>query len=671
MKARIHWLCVAALAALSGCGGRGRESGAGGESGPLRRLNVVLVTIDTLRADRLGCYGYTRIETPNLDAVARRGALLEKAVCQAPLTAPSHASMMTGLNPNVHQVRDTGGFVLSPAHTTLAMILQRQGWDTAGFVGSSVLKKRFGFGHGFAVYDDEMGRAGASQMAEQAERRAGEVVDRAIQWLEARSGKPFFLWVHVFDPHLPYDPPGRFRQKYAGRPYDGEVAYTDQELWRLLEAVGKKSAPEKTLLAVLSDHGESFGEHGEYAHGVFLYETTLRIAFLMAGPGVPAGVRVKSQARTIDLLPTVLELMGGKAPAGVEGTSLVPAFAGKAVATDDSYAETLFPKINLGWAELRGIRTNRWKYVHAPKPELYDLERDPGETANVLASHPGEAQELRSKLEAMIRGAGGAERIRTTAADPRTVQQLKSLGYLSGGASREFELTGKGTDPKDRLEVLRRLHFAVYAEPLPPLSQRISLLRQAIAADPANPALYSHLGDVYAGAGRQGEALKLYEEAVKGGIQSAWLYARLGAWQLRQGNKGEAIKFFERAEQLDPSDYASLQNLAVAYRETGRIADAERVCNRILESGEEYAPAYNELGMVWFQKGDLTRARGYFEKAAQLDATYQLNLGRLYKMLGENERARASFEAFLAARGASAEYRQLVPEVKRELANIR
>ncbi len=437
--------------------------------------------------------------------------------------------------------------------------------------------------------------------------------------------------------------------------------------------MGKKSPPENTLLAVLSDRGESFSEHGEYAHGVFLYETTLRIAFLITGPGISAGLRVKPQARTIDLLPTLLELMGGKAPAGVLGASLAPAFAGKAVPTSDSYAETLFPKINMGWAELRGIRTNRWKYIHAPKPELYDLVQDPAETASVIASHPAEARELRTKLEAVIRSASsqGPEKVQTTAADRRTVQPLKSLGYLSGSASREFELTGKGIDPKDHLEVLRRLHFAVYAEPLPPLSQRISRLREAIAGDPANLALYSHLGNVYARIGRHGEALKLYEDAVSQGIQSAWRYARLDALHLRQGNKGDASKFFERAEQLDPSDYASLQNLAVAYRETGRTADAERVCHRILESGEEYAPAYNELGMAAFQKGDLPKARGYFEKATQLDATYQLNLARWYKMMGENARARAGFQAFLAARGSSPEDRQLIPQVKAELAGIR
>lgn len=644
-------LLLASLLLLAGCRSSNKEAAAPA----LRRLNLVLVTIDTLRADRLGCYGYPKIETPNLDSVASRGVAFENAVAQAPLTSPSHASMMTGLLPTVHKVRDTGGFVLRSSDTTLAEILQQQGWDTAAFVGSSVLKKRFGFDQGFETYDDEMG--------ENRERRAGEVVDRAIAWLGSRTGKPYFLWVHVYDPHLPYDPPAGFREKYKDRPYDGEIAYTDQELGRLFAAIGKN-----TLLVVLSDHGESFSEHGEYAHGIFLYDTTLRIPFLMAGPGVPARLRVKQQARTVDLLPTVLELMGGKAPQTVQGSSLVPAFTGKEAPTAHSYAETLFPKLNMGWTELRAIRTNRWKFVRAPRPELYDLAQDPAETSNVIATHPAEARDLESKLDA---AAGStAEKVETAASDRRTMEQLRSLGYLGGSSQREYELTGKGIDPKDRVDVLKLLHFAVYAEPALPLPQRVAMMRRAIAEDPSNPALYSSLGDLYRDSGDRNREIKVYQDAVKQGVRNAGLYSRLGSLYLRQGRKSEAIPLLEQAARWNPSDYESLQTLAVAYRETGRIDDAERTCNSILKSGEEYAPAYNELGMASFQKGDVARARDYFEKAAQLDPIYQMNLGRLYKLAGDKARARAAFEAFLAARGSSAEYRRLLPQVKGELAQV-
>src|SRR5574341_885992 len=366
-------LCLLALA-VDGCKSSKKESPPP-EAAPLRPLNVVLVTLDTLRADRLGCYGYKEIETPNLDRLAAEGVLFENAVAQTPLTPPSHASMFTGQYPNVHKVRNTGGFVLQSSSTTMAEIFQEQGWDTAAFIGASVLKKLFGFNQGFAVYDDQMPKPDDRMTREYPERPAARVVDRAVEWLNGRSAKPFFLWVHLFDPHLPFEPPPPFRQKYAGRLYDGEIAYVDRELGRLLEAIHKKSPPEKTLIVVVSDHGESLGEHGEFTHGVFLYESTLHIAFLLKGPGVPVGLRVKQQARTIDLLPTVLELLGGRTPRDVQGASLVPSFTGKPVATEYAYAETLYPKMNMGWTELRAVRTNRWKYVRAPKPELYDLDR--------------------------------------------------------------------------------------------------------------------------------------------------------------------------------------------------------------------------------------------------------------------------------------------------------
>ena len=270
------------------------------------------------------------------------------------------------------------------------------------------------------------------QFLEDAERRAGDTVDKAVKWLDGRGGdKPFFLWVHLYDPHAPYDPPSPFRERYKTRPYDGEIAYADHEIGRLMESLQRKSPAEKTLVAVLSDHGESLGEHGEFSHGVFLYDSTLRIAFLLSGPGVPPGTRVPQQARTIDLLPTLLELMGGAAPAGVEGASLVPLFHGKEANTAISYAETLYPKINLGWAELRGIRTNQWKYIRAPKPELYDLSRDPNESKNVLAEHPSEVRMLEAHLTAASHSQG-SEKVETTTMDEHTLEQLKSLGLYLG-----------------------------------------------------------------------------------------------------------------------------------------------------------------------------------------------------------------------------------------------
>jgi choline-sulfatase len=664
-----------AVVVLGACKSPERQSVAGKAVAPLRRLNLVLVTIDTLRPDRLGCYGYSKIGTPNLDRFARKGVLFENAVAQAPLTAPSHASMMTGLYPPVHTVRDTGGFFLPPSKPTLATLLQAQGWDTAAFIGSAVLKKSFGFSPGFAVYDDEMPKPDGSAIpGEYPERRAAAVVDRAIGWLQSQSGKPFFLWVHVYDPHLPYDPPAPFREKYKGRLYDGEVAYTDQQLGRLFEIVSRKSPAENTLIAVLSDHGESLSEHGEYAHGVFLYDSTLRIAFMMAGPGIPAGLRVKQQARTIDLLPTLLDLMGGNAPNGVQGASLVPSLAGKEVATAYSYVESMYPKINMNWADLRGMRTNRWKYIRAPKPELYDLAQDPAESNNVVASHPAEVREMDAQLKGVI-GSGssqGAEKVETTMADPRTMDQLRSLGYTGGASKGVYELNGKGVDPKDRVEILKLLNFAVTPDSGLPLSRRITMLRQAVAEDPTNAAVYFHLGDLYRMAGRFGELVALYQDAIRKGLRNDWLYSRLGYLYSQQGNPTKAISYFESAAQLNPSDYVSLEGLAMAYQATGRLAEAERAWTWILRVNPEYAPAYNELGIASYRKGDLTKAREYFEKATRLNPNLleaQLNLGRIYIKMGANARARACLEAFLS-RATGPQYGEVVRRVKEQLASL-
>jgi choline-sulfatase len=661
------WVCVAAAVLLASCK-RSENHGGKGSTPAMRPLNLVVVTIDTLRPDHLHCYGDSKIETPNLDAIARDGVLFENAVTQAPLTPPSHASIFTGLNPPTHHVRDTGGFVLQPSTTTLATILQQQGWDTAAFISSAVLKKLFGFNQGFAVYDDQMPRPGKGhEFDEDAERRAGETVDHAVRWLGAQSGKPYFLWVHVYDPHAPYQPPAPFREKYKDRLYDGEIAYADHELGRLFDAVRKKSRG-NTLIAVLSDHGESLGEHGEYTHGVFLYDATLRIVFLLSGPGVPAGARIRPQARTIDFLPTILALMGGQPPTAVQGVSLTPCFAGKDSATL-SYAETLYPKINMGWAELRAIRTNQWKYIRAPKPELYDLSQDPGETHNVIQGHEAEVRRFEARLNSVI-GTDGVEKVATSVVDERTLSQLRSLGYVSGFVSRSYDLKGQGIDPKDRTGVLKLLETVENGGL--PMPRRIEMLRKALAEDAADPHIYYELGAAYERAGRSADAMRLYRSAIANGIQSGRLHSRLADLLVRAGQKDEAIPEYEKAAQFNPADLQSQANLATAYMEKGRLGDAERVYKWTLSIDPAYGTAYNGLGVIAIQRRDTAAARGYFEKSVQLDpelADADLNLGLIYKMAGDRARARECFQAFLK-KASPEQYGQVIPQVRQELTDM-
>ena len=664
-------LLCAVVIALASCSAK-HEKASQPERSTLRPLNVVVVTIDTLRPDHLQCYGDENIRTPTIDALAQRGVLFENAVAQAPLTPPSHASIFTGQYPTVHHVRNTGGFILPSSARPLAKILQEQGWDTAAFVSSAVLKKVVGFNNGFAVYDDEMPRQGSKEeFGEDAERPGGETVDRALRWLNAQSGKPYFLWVHLYDPHLPYNPPSPFKEEYKGRPYDGAIAYADEQVGRLLDAVKKKAPADKTIVAVLSDHGESLSEHGEFTHGVFLYDATLRIAFLMAGPGIPAGLRVKQQVRSIDFLPTLISLLGGSAPNDIQGVTLTPAFSGAKTNTAISYEETLYPKLALGWAELRAIRTNHWKYIRAPKPELYDLTQDSRETINVIQQHPDEVAKLAAQLNTMV-GSSPSERVELKMIDERQMDQLKSLGYLGGFSPQHYDLNGQGPDPKDKVGILKLLYEAENPAAHIPQNARIALLQRALHEDVSNPSLYHQLGGELEKSGRYDEALRLYESALQHGVENGRLHSRIADLCLRKGDKDRAIAEYETAARFNPSDLEGQSNLATAYLEKGRVDDAERAFKFVVAGDPNSAAAHNGLGLIAIQKHDIPSAKTEFEQAVKLDPELveaQMNLGLIYEMEGDKTRARACFEAFLA-KASPTRYASIIPKVKQELATL-
>jgi arylsulfatase A-like enzyme len=567
------WLYLVLLVLSSGCQIAKKENTQKASVVPAwRPFNVVVVTIDTLRADRLGCYGYSQIETPNLDRLASNGALFENAVSQVPTTPPSHASMFTGTYPTIHQVRNVAGFSLDASHPTLATILGQHGWQTAAFVGSTALASVTGLNQGFQIYDDKMSEAGGDAP----QRRAARVVSKAIEWLQQQSGQtPFLLWVHVYDPHTPYDPPSPFKEKYAEDPYNGEIAYTDRELGRLFEALNKKSPPEKTVLAVLSDHGESLSEHGEYSHGIFIYDSTLHIPWIMTGPGIHEGKRIKGQVRTIDLLPTLMDLLGGEVPTVCQGVSLVPTFANERVRTTYSYTESLTPKIDMGWTELRGIRTDKWKYIRAPRPELYDLENDPKEANNVIQRYPAEAEKLEYQLkELTATGAGQpAEEVRSKSITTDTEEQLRSLGYAWSWAPLRLELTGQGIDPKDRVHILRLIDEATNQKKTP-ANQRIPLLRQAIREDPTNSMVYFLLGEGYETNRKDDAALETYQMAIQNRILGLnRIYVRMAKIYGRHGKVNAAVSAFEKAVELNPSDLETQNKLAVALTYYKKAAD--------------------------------------------------------------------------------------------------
>jgi arylsulfatase A-like enzyme/tetratricopeptide (TPR) repeat protein len=639
---------------------------------PSQPVNVIVITLDTVRADHLHCYGDNKIKTPIIDGLAKSGVLFEKAVAQTPLTGPSHASIFTGENPNVHHVRDTGGFALQPSSVTLATVLQRAGWDTAGFISAAVLKRQFGFSQGFVVYDDRIPETIDKVTGQPAAARPANItVDHAISWLDSQSSKPFLLWVHLYDAHQPYHPPVQFLKQYPKSPYEAEIAFEDQQLGRLLDAVQRKSPAGKTLILLLSDHGESLGQHGEDGHGIFLYDSTVRIAWIMAGPGVPAGVRIQQQAREIDVLPTILNLLGGKSSSAIQGTSMVPAFSGKTVPSSYSYEETLYPKINMGWSELRGIHTAHWMYILAPKPELYDLDQDPGELNNVITIHPEEFRELAAQLKQLSQlGNNNSEMVVTKPMDRQTINELRSLGYVGGSSDSIIELNGKGADPKDRVAVLQVIERATgpSSEKLPPV-RKIALLQQALKGDPTNPYLYSALAEDYKEAGKNDMALQTCLAALHHGVKSGVISSLAGDMYLHAGHLKEAIVFFQQAVAIDPLNVERQTNLASAYRQNGQVADAERIFHFVIGNQlyatayNGLASAYNGLGIIALDRHDYPTARKHFEHAIQLDQDHQeaeYNLGLACAHMHDVPCVRTTFQIFLAK--VSPAYQNLVPQ---------
>jgi arylsulfatase A-like enzyme len=519
---------IAALVLFSGAC---RHGGPGNSNPAPRDANLLLITLDTTRPDHLSCYFdskdpgavYRYARTPHLDALAKRGVRFLQATAQVPLTLPSHASIMTGEYPTRHGVRDNSGFSLSPSQPTISSRAQAHGYTTAAFVGCRVLARQFGLANGFTTYDDEMGGENERTLDLRAapERRAGVVTDRALAWLKANGQKRFFLWVHYYDPHAPYDPPELYKHLYADDFYSGEIAYMDQEVGRLLHGVREMRLESRTLVTVLGDHGESLGEHGEVTHGVFLYESTLHIPMLMAGPDVPAGKIIDAQVRSIDVMPTLLEFLHIAPGKEAQGTSLWPLISRDIrVRSNYSYGETILPRTHLGWSELRSMRTDTWKLILAPRPELYNLEHDPAETENLITNHPADADQLQKHIWEAAGQESRREKVAVTPVDPQTREELESLGYIGAGTPREIQLGADAPDPKDRSSVLWLLEHSNELLATKDYAAAAHLLERASRLDPTNPRVHIKLAAAYEDMGQYPRAIRILNDAIAKHIET-------------------------------------------------------------------------------------------------------------------------------------------------------
>lgn len=665
-------VCVVVIVFLSACRRQETER----QPAAPRDANVLLVTLDTTRADHLSCYNPRGAKTPHLDALAARGVRFMHATAQVPLTLPSHACIMTGAYPTVHGLRDMGGFVLDKSHPTMASLAQEAGYQTAAFVGSRAVAQHFGLSHGFDTYDDDMG--GQTEEGKLPgvfpERRAQVVTDRALEWVKQNSHTKFFLWAHYYDPHQPYDPPEPYKHQYAKNLYDGEIAYMDEQVGRLLEGVDSLGLTSRTLVIAIGDHGESLGEHGELTHGVFLYDATLHVPLIVAGPDVPQGKVIEDQVRSVDLHSTVMAFLRLRPSPEAQGVSLWPLIQQAThVRSNYSYGETLYPRTYMGWSELRAMRTNQWKFILAPHPELYDLQRDPGELHNLIDHQPAVADQLQKQIWAVAGTQARTEKVMTVPVDAQTRQELESLGYVSGGSSHEIQLGADAPDPKDRIAVLKVIHDAEELLEAHEYARAADTMEQAVRQDPGNPMVYVCLAMADERAGRYDSALAVYQEAIRRHIFTDLIYSRMGKLYLRLHKLNEAVDAMTHARETNPTDLDNWRNLGTAELQLGRVDEAEKAFKAITLQNDHYSAAYNGLGLVAIQRGDSDAARTDFEKAVQLDpaaAEPLLNLGVLYDHAGDKPQALRYYQQFLA-NASTQEYSALIPKVRAAVEDLK
>ena len=621
---------------------------------PPPATSLVLITLDTTRADHLGCYGATRASTPALDALARRGVRFDVALSPAPLTAPAHASLLTGRVPRRHGVRDNAGFVLERGIPSIAEHLAGAGYDTSAFVSSFVLDRSTGLARGFRAYDDAV-HVGDRRAFAHEERSALQTVDAAIAALPTL-GAPFFLWVHLYDPHLPYVPPEPFATRFAGRPYDGEIAFMDAQIARLLDALKRRTG--SIVIAAVGDHGESLGEHGEEGHGVFLYQATQRVPLILTGTGVPMGRTVATAVGIIDLAPTLLELLGQGPLEGADGRSLVASLSGARLPSTDYELETLYPAYAFGWSPLRGLVSGSLKYVAAPRPELYELPTDPRE-AHDLARIPARKAKLAALDDALRRRVGTD--VPAPVLDEETEERrrrLASLGYAGGSQP----LRSAAIDPKDGIVWLRELDTARRTAEAGDGAAAAAAIERLLAKNPDNvQALFALVG--VRRAGRQWpEAVATARRAVALQPQSA--LARLHLANALAGESGqrpdaraEAVKTFDEAIALSPRFVETYLD-ATSFHLDAKNPDAARAMLERARAAEIADPTVETaLGGLELARGNKTAAQAAYERAIALDPGEAKALEGVGKIAYENKeiaKAVSMYERALEAKPTAA-----------------
>ena len=670
--------------------------------------NVLLITFDTTRADRIGAYGNERIQTPALDDLAASGIRFEHAMASVPITAPSHSTIMTGRYPLAHGVRDNGLFILGEDNQTLAELLRDHGYATAGAVGAYPVISRFGFSQGFNLFDDNLtghledylGERGPKQRMFFDERRAAQVNEAVMPWLAAHKNDPFFLWVHYFDPHQPFEPPPPYDQLYADDLYNGEIAYSDSRIGHLLDYLDELGVLDNTLVVMTADHGEGLGEHNEVTHAMLAYDTTLRVPLIIRPPGGVVPRVVDTRVGTVDIFPTVLDMLGLEIPEHVQGQSLRPLWSGseaageKPVPDRQIYAENLSPRLSHGWGELRVLYEGDYKYIHGPRPELYDVGADPEELENLIHLQPEKAKALMEQLEFFI--FDHAQGVSSTqSVDAEVIERLQSLGYLQGGAKDGHEvveeLRDDGIPPQDRVGDINLLsaakHLLFQSRP----ADALVYTEKLVAAAPGSSSYLELHASALAGSGKLDEAWEILQRLASSGDSTEMLAINLANHRFdsgeedaairylqsraessksgridwfvamlldRQGRSDEAMRYFEVAVEKSPDLATARIDLAIRLARAERYPAAEGEFLRALKDGPFNARGHFNYGAFLYSSGRRHEAVRHFRRAADLAPRYlraHLALVTIYHEMGEVAEAAGAAEALRKIAPDSAE----------------
>ncbi|HKU26758.1 MAG TPA: sulfatase-like hydrolase/transferase [Candidatus Sulfotelmatobacter sp.] len=586
--------------------------------------NIVFITVDTTRADRMGFLGNTHGLTPNLDVIARQGVVFERAYSQAPLTPVSHATIFTGTYPQFHTVTDFG----HPLPTLLPYlpdILQKAGYKTAAFIGSLILDPRAsmapGFDRGFSLFEAGF-RAKADPDEDRyktVERRAGDVVGHALSWLRTNPRAPFFVWVHLYDPHAPYDPPAPYDKRFKD-PYDGEIAYADASLGKLFTYLREKGLYEHTLIVMMSDHGESLGAHGESMHGIFLYDETIHVPLIMKLPGeLLKGRRVNARVRLVDVAPTLLSMLSLPLPPTFQGESLLPLMKGDAKSPADlpAYAETDYPHRAFGWSALRSLRSGKYLFVRAPKRELYDESHDKDAAHNLAESSPAvtstllaQIDELHDKTAILADKEGAQPQLTADQAD-----NLSALGYVaSTGAGQSADVL-QGADPKDKVAISNILQKGMMAVEDGRFDDAVPLLKQVLADSPLVTAAQLQLGIALAKTKRYDEAIGALRKSLEQLPDSVQAQYELGLALFETGSWRDAVPYFESVAKKRPKWADAQFSLAAVYARTQRVPEAVDILHNVVESNPQHFRANLLLGRILTLQHHPSDALPYLKQA--------------------------------------------------------